>query len=236
MTPPDVVTADISAPPGVVVVSENPALTIIDGVAKGGYPVDISAQTTVALTSSSESELGCGSDLIKSGPDAAAVAQFKDLDTQEAYRGEQDSPSSITEVIQLMEMAELVDILPTLSHIEEGSPSGPSVPSVMDMLESFGLGIGENSSFLDLEKSDLISGAGCQSQPNSSSVTETHSERSMFQGQDMSDTVCHTELSISGHDVTVLSSDRDAQQVSSKAVCLPARGQVEWDRPWNGSS
>lgn len=208
----------------------------MDGVARGGYPVDITTESTIDLTSSSQSESGCGSDLIGCGLEAAAVAQIKDL---ESYSGYQDFSSSITEVIQSMEMAELVDILPTLSLIEEQTPSGPSTPSVMHMLESFGLGIGENTTFFDLENSDLISGAGCPSEPDllcgsSSSASEALCDRTTFQGQDMS--ASGAAESGRGDGVTVSSCDRDTQQVSSKGASLPVRSHVEWDRPSNSSS
>lgn len=196
------------------------------GVAKGGHPVDVTAESTVDLTSS-RSEFGCGSDLIGGGLEAAAVAQFKD-------RGDQDFPSSITEVMRPMEMAELVDILPTLSLIEEETPSGPSTPSVMHMLQSFGLGIGENSSFFDLENSDLISEAGCLSEPELLCASEALCERTTFQGQDTSASGA-TESS-RGDGETASSCNRDTQQVAGKGASLPLRSQVEWDRSSNGSS
>ncbi|XP_071330459.1 ankyrin repeat and fibronectin type-III domain-containing protein 1 [Trachinotus anak] len=247
-TPPNVVTAEVSAPAGTTVVTEDAALVLMEGVAKGGYPVDITAQSTVDLTSIGLTELGSASSLIESGLEPAAVAQlevgFTILDTQESYNGEEDFPPSITEVIRPMEMAELVDILPTLSLIEEEIPSGPSTPSVMDMLESFGLGIGENNNFFDLGNSDLISGAGCLSQPNlhcnnSSDVREAHRENMALQGQGVS--ASHSVLSATGGDVPVLSwdfppEDTETQQVPSKGACFPLRNQVEWDRPSSSSS
>lgn len=121
------------------------------------------------------------------------MSQFGDL---ESPRAEQNFPPSITDVIRPMEMAELVDILPSLGLSEEETPSGPSMPAVMHMLESFALGIGENSPFFDLEGSDLIVGAKCLLEPDCDGLTDT-----------------------------------DTQQVSS----LPARSQVEWDRPSTSS-
>ncbi|XP_044036651.1 ankyrin repeat and fibronectin type-III domain-containing protein 1-like isoform X2 [Siniperca chuatsi] len=245
VTAPNVVTAEVSAPAGVMVVPEEDELVLTEGVAKGGYPVDIAAQSTVDLTSIGPSELGCASTLIKSGLEPAAVGQleigYTILDAQESNSGEQDFPSSITEVIRPMEMAELVDILPTLSLTEEKTPSGLSTPSVMDMLESFGLGIGENNSFFDFENSSLINGAGCLSQANcnsSSSVRETHCENTVLQGQDMS--ASHAMVNATG-DVPVLSWDfppeaTESQQVPSKGACFPVRNHVEWDRPSNSSS
>ncbi len=221
---------------------------LTEGVAKGGYPVDIAAQSTVDLTSIGQSEIECASALIESGLEPAAVAQemgYTVLETQESYSEEQDFPPSITEVIRPMEMAELVDILPTLSLIEEEIPSGPSTPSVMDMLESFGLGIGEDNAFFDLENSHLTNGAGCLSQPSlhcsssSSSVTETHCENTVLQGQDTS--ASHATASATGGDAPVLSwdfppKDTESQQVPSKGACFPVRSHVEWDRPSNSTS
>ncbi|KAF3846768.1 hypothetical protein F7725_003846 [Dissostichus mawsoni] len=138
------------------------ATLLMEGVAKGGYPVDITNKSTLDLTSiGGQSELECATALIESGLEPGAVAQldvgYTVLETQESYSGETDFPCSITEVIRPMEMAELVDILPTLSLIkEEELPCDPATPSVMDMLESFGLGIGQ-SSFFDVENSKLIS-------------------------------------------------------------------------------
>ncbi|KAM3598522.1 uncharacterized protein V6R79_019016 [Siganus canaliculatus] len=243
VTPPNVVTAEVAAPPGITVAPEEAALVQNEGVAKGGYPVDITAQSTVDLTSIVQSELGCTSALIESGLEPAAVAQldmgYAVLDgAQESFSEESNFPPSITEVIRPMEMAELVDILPTLSLIEEETPSGPASPSVMDMLESFGLGIGENTTFFESEMSDLSSGAECLSQPeqnsgsNSSGVEETRCETAALQGQDMS--ASHAAAG----DVSVSSRNflPEAQQVPSKGVCFPVRSQVEWDRPTNSSS
>ncbi|XP_035511693.1 ankyrin repeat and fibronectin type-III domain-containing protein 1-like [Morone saxatilis] len=245
-TPPNVVTAEISAQAGLMVVPEEATLALAEGVAKGGYPVDIAAQSTVDLTSIGQSELGCASALIETGLQPASVAQlemeYTVLDTQVSYSEEQDFPSSITDVIRPMEMAELVDILPTLSLIEEETPSGPSTPSVMDMLESFGLGINENT-FFPLENSNLTNGAGCLLQPsphcNSSNVRETHCENTVLQGQDMS--ASPAAVDATGGDTPVLSwdfplEDPEAQQASSKGVCFPVRNQVEWDKSCNSSS
>lgn len=244
MTPPNVVTAEVSAQAGVMVAPEEAALVLTEGMAKGGYPVDIAAQSTVDLTSIGQPELGCASALIESGLEPDAVAQFEIgytvLDTQESFSEEQDFPSSITEVIQPMEMAELVDILPTLSLIEEETPSDPSTTSVMDMLESFGLGIGESNTFFDLENSDLTNGAGSPSQSNlfygNNSVTATHSDNT---GEDVS--ACHGEVTATAGGPPVLSldfpqEDTETQQAASKAASYPVRNQVEWDRPSNSSS
>ncbi|XP_031726643.1 ankyrin repeat and fibronectin type-III domain-containing protein 1 [Anarrhichthys ocellatus] len=238
--PSDVVSAEVATPSGIMVVPEEATL-LMEGVAKGGYPVDITAQSTVDLTSLGQSELGCASALLESGLEPGAVAQFEVsytvLETQESYGEEQDFPPSITEVIRPMEMAELVDILPTLSLIEEEIPSGPSTPSVLDMLESFGLGIGESNTYFDFENS-----AGGVSQPNllytssssSSSVIEIHCENT-----DMSNS--HATVNATGGDVPGLSwdfspGDTETLQVPSKGASFPLRSQVEWDRPADSSS
>ncbi|XP_035470844.1 ankyrin repeat and fibronectin type-III domain-containing protein 1-like isoform X1 [Scophthalmus maximus] len=236
-TPPNVVSAEVSAPTGIMVVPEEAALVLVEGVAKGGYPVDISAQSSAELTSLGPSDLSASA-LIESGLEPAAVAQldagFIVLDTQESYSGEQDFPS-ITEVIRPMEMAELVDILPTLSLIEEEAPTGPPTLSVIDVLESFGLGIDENNTLFDLGNSGLISGAGCLSQPdlhcNDSNVSETAGATMALQGQDMS--AFHAVLSATGGDVP---EDTETQLAPIKGTSFQARNQVEWDRPSNSSS
>jgi len=196
------------------------ATLLMEGVAKGGYPVDITAQSTVDFTGLDPSELGCASALIESGLDPGAVVQlevgYAVLETQESYSEEQDFPSSITEVIRPMEMAELVDILPTLSLIEEETPSGPSTPSVLDMLESFGLGVGEKETFFDFENS-----AG--------GASETHCE-----GTDTP--ASYDTADATGGDVPVLSldfnpGDTETLQVPRKGASFPLRNQVEWDRP-----
>ena len=250
VTPPNVVTTEVPSPAGIVVVPEETALELMEGVAKGGYPVDISAQSTLDLTSVGQSELECASTLIESGLDPAAVGQlelevsYTVLNAQDTYSEQQDFPPSITDVIQPMEMAELVDILPTLSLIEEEIPSGPSTPSMMDMLESFGLGIGENNTFFDLQNSDLNDEAGSLSEPNlhcnnSSSVKDTHCEKEE-ESHGEATSASHT-LSDTGGDVPRLSWDfppdaTETQQESSKGKSFPVRNQVEWDRPSNSSS
>ncbi|XP_034395053.1 ankyrin repeat and fibronectin type-III domain-containing protein 1-like [Cyclopterus lumpus] len=219
-TPSNVVSAEVAAPSGIMVVPEEATL-LMEGVAKGGYPVDITAQSTVDLTSLGQSELGCASALIESGLEPGAVAQFEVgytvLETQESYSEEQDFPSSITEVIRPMEMAELVDILPTLSLIEEETPSSPSTPSVLDMLESFGLGIGERKTFFDFENS---AGGG----------SETYCEST-------DTSAIYATADANGGDVPVFNpGDTETMQVPSKGASYPLRNQVEWDRPADSSS
>lgn len=232
------VTAEVSAPAGITAVPEEDALVLVEGVAKGGYPVDITTQSTVDLTSIGQTELECASALIESGLEPAAVAQldvgFTVLETQVSCE-EEEFPPSITEVIRPMEMAELVDILPTLSLIEEETPSGPATPSVMDMLESFGLGIGENNTFFDLEDSNLISGAkydDCRS----SSVTATHCEDSEFKGSELSASRTNKSTGADGLDRGVPAEGAETQPTPCKAASFPVRNQVEWDKPCNSSS
>lgn len=238
-----------------MVVPEEAAMVLMEGVAKGGYPVDITAQSTLDLTSIGQSELACASSLIESGlePGAAAGqlgAGYAVLDVQEPFDGEQDISACITEVIQPMEMAELADILPTLSRIEEEIPSGPSTSSVIDMLESFGLGIGENTAFFDLGNSDVVNGTESLSHFNfshkdSSSVMpelnfgEPLCENNVPQGQDTS----FPDITIStNHTVTPVFNwnlppeDAESQQDPSKGNCFPVRSQVEWERPSHSSS
>ncbi|XP_029014350.1 ankyrin repeat and fibronectin type-III domain-containing protein 1-like isoform X2 [Betta splendens] len=129
-------TSDVSAPSGTGV---SEAAVMKDAVAKGGRPVDVS-QSTVPLT-------GSGGSDPEPGPELPAGAQFTDWDRQQAPSREPDLPAATTEVTRPMALVQLADILPRLSLIEEEAPSGPA--SVMDVLESFGLGIG-----------DLVSGAG----------------------------------------------------------------------------
>ena len=245
MPPPDA--AKFSAPEGSTVVPKEDALVLMEGVVKGGYPVDMSSQSTADLTSIGQSECGCTSALIESGLEPAAAAQLEAgytvLDTQESYTSELDFPSSITEVIRPMEMAELVDILPTLTLIEEEIPTGPSIPTVMDMLESFGLGIDESNTAFDFESSNLMSGDAGLSQPsqeyiNSSSVSETRCESMVLQEEVAAS---HTTVNAADGDGPVSDrqfprEDSETQEAPSKESRFPLRGQVEWDRPCNNSS
>ncbi|XP_028268767.1 ankyrin repeat and fibronectin type-III domain-containing protein 1 [Parambassis ranga] len=219
-TPPNGVTAEVAAP---VRVPEEAALVLMEGVAKGGYPVDLSSQSTADLTSISHPEVVCASALLESGLEPAAVAQLEA--GYSVLEAQDDFPPSITEVIRPMEMAELVDILPTLSLIEEENPSGPPTPSVMDMLKSFGLGFGENSTTFDLN-SELVNGGVCLSQPNCENI--------VTQEEDVATSDAGGgEESVSSCGFPTQS---ETQQVSSTVVCFPVRNQVEWDRPSNGLS
>ncbi|KAF1379177.1 hypothetical protein PFLUV_G00173360 [Perca fluviatilis] len=238
VTPPNVISAEISAPSGVTDVPGEATL-LMEGVVKGGYSVNIPTQSTVDLTSIGQSELGCESAFNKSGLEPGAVAQFEVGYTVLDKREQQNFPSSISDVIRPMEMAELADILPTLSLIEEETPSGPSSPSVMDMLESFALRIGESKTFFDLENSDLINGDGCLSKPNpdcnsTGSVTETHCKNSGM-------LAFHAKVNATGGDMSVMSwhfppEDTETQQVPVKGAPFTLRHQVEWDRPADTSS
>lgn len=227
------VTAEVSPPAGVMAIPDEPALALTEGIAKGGYPVDIAAQSTMDLTSIGQSELACTSALIDPALEPAVVAQMEIavLDTQQSFTEEQEFPPSITEVIRPMEMAELVHILPTLSLIEEETPCDPTTQSVMEMLESFGLGIIENSTLFSLEDSNLNSEAGYLSpldmDSRSSSVRE-------LQSQDTSS--CPDTVNTAGGSVSVSGWDKEAVQAPIKTTDFPARNQVEWDRPCNSSS
>ncbi|XP_029946235.1 ankyrin repeat and fibronectin type-III domain-containing protein 1 [Salarias fasciatus] len=235
--PPNVVTAEVAAP-ATPDIPEEAALVLMEGVAKGGYPVDISAQSTADLTSIGQSELVCASALIESGLEPAAVAQleasFAVLDPQESYIVEEDFPSSISEVIRPMEMAELVDILPTLSLIEEENPSGPSTPTVMDMLESFGLGIGESSKFFSSDpagESRRQSQSGLQYSSSGSSLVEMHCESAAAQGQEVENVAVNdTDGGAPAVSWDSPQEDTKAWQAPSQGGCLPVRSQVEWDR------
>lgn len=226
------VTAEVSTPGGVTAAQDD-ALALMEGVAKGGYPVDITAQSTMDLTSIGSSEMGCACALIESGLEPAAVAQLQEAGfnvfvTQESLSSDQDFSPCITEVIKPMEMAELVDILPTLSLFEEETPSGQPTSIVMNVLESFGLGIDENNTLIDLASSTLITGAGCIPHPNlqssSSDVSLEHSE----------------DTTSASHDITSsvgdVSWDTHEQQTVSVGVGFLPRSRVEWDGPSNSSS
>ncbi|XP_026181055.1 ankyrin repeat and fibronectin type-III domain-containing protein 1 [Mastacembelus armatus] len=226
---------EVSAPAGIMAVPEESTLLIMKGVAKEGYSVDITAQSSVGLMSTGPSQLGCATALIESELELAAVAPMEEgypaLDPQESSGSGQDSPPSISEVIEPMEMAELVDILPALSLSEEEAPGATSTSSVMDMLESFGLGIGETCTLFDSENSDLINRAGCFSQPEplcngSSSVT----------GSAGHGRVGGAAEDPAGQSWELPPGDTDVQQVPGKGACFPVRSQVQWDRPSNSSS
>ncbi|XP_061556027.1 ankyrin repeat and fibronectin type-III domain-containing protein 1-like isoform X5 [Phycodurus eques] len=239
MIPSNVVTAEVSSPAGNMVVIEEATMVLMEGVAKGGYPVDISAQSTVDITSIGQSEFGCASTLIESGLEAAAVGQlevgFAALDASESFSGSDHFPASISEVIRPMEMAELVDILPTLSLIEEETPSNPSALSVMDMFQSFGLGIGEKGSCFESENSHLMHGVVCGTAPilypnKSIDVKDTNSSQAVLFEQDLPSThttVCDTESS---------PEDDVSLQVSGRGRNFPVRNQAEWGRPFTNSS
>lgn len=223
-----------------MVIPEKTTMALTEGMAKGGYPVDIAAQSTVDLTSICQSELGCTGTSLEneSGLEPAGVAQlemgYTVLGTQESYNKDQEISPCITEVIQPMEMAELVDILPTLSLIEEVTPSDPPTPSVMDMLESFGLGINQNNALFQLENSGLTSVPECVSPPEADCTSTCIAE---LQGQDLS--ACHAAVNtVDGESpglYSEFSSDNtEVQHVNYKR--FPVRNQVEWARPSKSTS
>ncbi|KAF6723021.1 Ankyrin repeat and fibronectin type-III domain-containing protein 1 [Oryzias melastigma] len=184
----------VASEAGIPVVPGDAALVLMEGVVKGGYPVDT-----------------------ESGLERAAVPPLETgyalLDTQ----GGSYFPSSITEVLQPMEMAELVDILPALSLIEE---EDDPTPSVMDVLESFGLEIGESNAPFNFGGSDL-NGLTQSSLNNSSSLSETCSESAVLQEKNEADVDFPPEAA--------------ETQAPSKGT-FPVRNQVEWDKPSNSSS
>ncbi|XP_017272087.1 ankyrin repeat and fibronectin type-III domain-containing protein 1 [Kryptolebias marmoratus] len=228
-------TAEISPPDSVTVIPEE-ELVLMEGVVKGGYPVDISSQSPADLTCAAKSD--CASSLLESGLEPAAVAQFEAgylvLDTQESYCRKTDVPPSISEVIRPMEFAELVDILPTLSRIEEENAAGPTSPSVMDMLENFGLGVGERNAPFDFGDSNLTCGDEALPQPH-----ETHCENVVSREQEAA-SFCNSVHS-ADDETPVLSWDfpqEDAKkpEAESRGTCLPVRSLVEWDKPSSSSS
>ncbi|XP_053708883.1 ankyrin repeat and fibronectin type-III domain-containing protein 1-like isoform X1 [Synchiropus splendidus] len=232
-TPPNVVTAEVSTPAGMMVVPEESALDLVEGVAKGGYPVDITAQSTLDLTSIGQTELGCSGSLIESALESVAVAQleadYTAMVIQESYGENPDFPPSITEVIQPMEMAELVDILPTLTRIEEETPTDPSTPSVIDMLESLGLGLGESQAFFHLESSNVPNGAGSLSDP----LLDSRNANKLCENPSRHDPdTCEQNGSMSGGNVPSWNStpeEKEHPKIPNR-VGFPVRNHVEWDR------
>ncbi|XP_076000441.1 ankyrin repeat and fibronectin type-III domain-containing protein 1 [Genypterus blacodes] len=247
--PQNTVTTNTSTPAGLMVVPEETPVVLMEGVAKGGYPVDMTAQSTIDLTSIGQSELACASSLLSAGlePGAAAAqlgAAYTVLDVQEPFGEEQDLQACITEVIQPMEMAELADILPTLTLTEEEIPNDPSTSSVINMLESLGLGIGENSAFFDLGNSNVVNRTEGLSHfkfshnDSSGLMAELNfggAQNNVSHGQDTSfpDTNLNVTPVFNWNFPPV---NAESQQGPSKGNCFPARSQVEWERPPHSSS
>ena len=121
-------------------------------------------------------------------------------------------------------MAELVHILPTLSLIDEESiPSDPATPSVLEMLESFGLGIGESPALFDLEGSELTNEAESLSQDSNSGTTEIGWEEAVCESTDLP-----------GQDTSTVRWDSPPQEeamipLPNMGNYIPLRNQVEWD-------
>lgn len=229
---------EATPPAGMMVIPEEPAPS--EGIVKGGYPVDIAAQSTVDLTSIGQSNLGCSEALIESGMEPTAVTQmemgFTVSGPPESYGQNQDLRPCITEVIQPMEMAELVDILPTLSLIEEEATSSPVIPSVLDMLESFGLGMTDSNTLIQLEKPDLSSEATClsPSEANCSSRGTNSQAPASSAGHATVNATLNATLNAMGNEVLHsgfegLRKDTEAEQASN--IRLPVRNRVEWERP-----
>lgn len=217
-----------------MVIPEEPAP--LEGIVKGGYPVDIAAQSTLDLTSIGQSDLGCSEASIEPGMEPTGVTQMEMgitvLGPPESYSQKQDFGPCITEVIQPMEMAELVDILPTLSLIEEEATSSPAMPSVLDMLESFGLGMTDRNTLIQLEKPDLSSEATCSSSSEASCGSRgTNSEAS---ASSTGHATVNSTVDATGNEVLYSSfegprEDTEAEQASN--ITLPVRNRVQWDRP-----
>lgn len=228
---------DAPTPAGILVIPEEPVPS--EGVVKGGYPVDIAAQSTVDLTSIGQSDLECSESLIESGLEPTGVTQmemgFTVLGSPESYGETQDIPPCITDVIQPMEMAELVDILPTLSLIEEEAASGPVTPSVLDMLESFGLGMTHSNAVFQLEKTDLESEASCfsPSEANwSSSGTDSQGLASRT-GHATVTAAVNAMVNAMGNEALHSSFEgplEDTEDQKASNIGLPVRNQVEWDK------
>lgn len=219
---------DAPTPAGISVIPEEPVPS--EGVVKGGYPVDIAAQSTLDLTSIGQSDLGCSESLIEARLEPTGVTQmdmgFTVLGSPESYSETQDIPPCITEVIQPMEMAELVDILPTLSLIEEEAASGPVTPSVMDMLESFGLGMTQSNAVIQLEKTD--SEATCLS------PSEADCSSSGIDSQGLASSASHATVKAMGNEVLHLRFEgplEDTENHKASNIGLPLRNRVEWERP-----
>ncbi|CAL9693621.1 unnamed protein product [Knipowitschia caucasica] len=232
VTPPNIVSAEVPAPTGIITaIPEEPPLVLMEGVAKGGYPVDITSPSTVDLTSLDQPDLICASTLVEAGLEPAAAAQlevgYQVLNVDVPLSDEPEYASSITDVIRPMEMAELVDIIPTLTLIEEQIPSDPSGPTVMEMLESFGLGINESNTIFNLENPLLTSGGGFGSESSSSHVA-------LKENMELHGTVMPLAEGEGRpmYPLDFASDDTKLQMPSG----FPVRSQVEWDRPANSSS
>ncbi|XP_015248880.1 PREDICTED: ankyrin repeat and fibronectin type-III domain-containing protein 1-like [Cyprinodon variegatus] len=224
------VTATVSPPQGIPAAPRDASLMLMEGVVKGGYPVDINAQSTVDLASIGLPEDGYTGALTESELNSAAVAQL-----EATVLDNMDFPPSITDVLRPMEMAELVDILPTLSLIEEENTSAPSTPSVMDMLENFALGVGEENNHFIFEASSLLSEGGAASEPDD--VNETYCEDVVLNGGEVASscsTVRASEIHTPLCDLPL--NDAKTKEAPSRGGSLPVRSLVEWDRPSTSSS
>lgn len=225
-------------PAGMMVIPDEAAPS--EGIVKGGYPIDIAAQSTVDLTSIGQSDLGCSEALIESGMEPTGVTQmemgFTVLGQPDPYSQNQDFQPCITEVIQPMEMAELVDIIPTLSLIEEEATSSAVMPSVLDMLESFGLGMTDCNTLIQLEKAELSSEATClsSSEANCSSRGTNSEAPASSAGHAPVNATVNSTVNAMGNEALHSSfegprEDTEAEQASY--IRLPVRNRVEWDGP-----
>ena len=106
----------LPVPPALLVAPDNPASQLV-GMAKGGYPVDINAQSRLDYSTAVEPGIELADDLITSVIDVAAtVGQSEESSAlPESYCGEMSCPNVfVAEPVQV-----LADIFPTLSLIEE---------------------------------------------------------------------------------------------------------------------
>lgn len=221
---PSPITAEVCAPERIPAVPQNAALMLMEGVVKGGYPVDISCQSTADLTSIGLPNDGYTGALMESGLSPAAVAHLEATVLETI-----DFTSSITDVLRPIEVAELVEILPALSLIEEANPTAPSTPSVMDMLENFGLGIGEENTHFVFDSSSFMIEGEEASEPNGESI--------LLNGGEV--TPSYTTVNASESSTPVSRCDlaqEETKETSSRGAVLPVRNLVEWDRPSTSSS
>lgn len=215
---PSPISAEVRAPEGIPAVAQDAALVLMEGVVKGGYPVDISGQSTA------DQNDGYTGALMESGLSPAAVAHL-----EATVLDAMDFTPNLTDVIRPMEIAELVDILPALSLIEEENPAAATPPSVMDMLENFGLGIGEeNTHFVFDSSSFMIEGEG-ESEPNGESV--------LLNGGEVSTSCTAVNASESSTPVSRCDlAQKETKETPNRGAVLPVRNLVEWDRPSTSSS
>ncbi|KAM6957745.1 ankyrin repeat and fibronectin type-III domain-containing protein 1 [Aplochiton taeniatus] len=146
-----------------LVAPEEAVLLLVEGVAKGGYPVDVCAQSTLDLNSSGQSEFECGTGIIQSGMEAALICQsdagFADLSLPESLYEEIAFPPSFCSD-ETQPLSELMGKIPALSIIEEHPPTGSAVSGVSDVLDHSGRGVSATNALFEFENSmDPMNGA-----------------------------------------------------------------------------